>query len=275
MNWFKDKTHSSFHKVVRGFFFAFCVYHVVVMIIMPNSGSILGRRVGNYFAPYANLIGMNGSWEFFSPDPPHPLYFDYKVYYENDVGVELKPSENGFFPDWKISRTLHPNHIRLKNAVRFFSMNKKAVEQSFVQWLCRKHEGANRVRIEEILMPVAQLDTYLKPTSGGLLSSFFEDSKSGLFEIPKSNLNNNSNSLFNSDSETIQNPQFNTNLTQNQEAEQGSPEQRSVATATELNRKGFGDIDIDLDPESVDVKPALVIESSCHEDQNFASGEHL
>lgn len=158
MDWLKTRTPVFIQKIFKKIFFVFCIYHLFVMVVMPNSSSILGRQWGNYFAPYANLIGMNGTWEFFSPEPPHPLYFDYKVYFENDIGEDLKPSEEGFFPEWKIDRTLDPNHIRLKNAVRFFAINRKAVEQSFVHWLCRKHEGATRVRIEEILEPVEQLD---------------------------------------------------------------------------------------------------------------------
>lgn len=145
-------------NIVKKLFIVFCIYHFIVMIIMPNSTSIVGRKAGVFFAPYANLIGLNGTWEFFSPDPPQPLFFDYHVYFENSNGEEIKPAVRAFFPEWKIERTLHPNHIRMKNAVRFFAINQKAVEEAFVGWLCRKYKGATRVKIKEILEPVESLD---------------------------------------------------------------------------------------------------------------------
>jgi hypothetical protein len=145
-------------NILKKSFVIFCVYHFVVMVMMPNSASIVGRKAGRYFAPYANLIGLNGTWEFFSPDPPQPLFFDYRVYFENSNGEEVKPSVKAYFPEWKIDRTLHPNRIRMKNAVRFFALNQKAVEVAFVGWLCRKYEGATRVNINEIMEPVETLD---------------------------------------------------------------------------------------------------------------------
>lgn len=139
-------------------FIVFCIYHSVVMVMMPNSASIVGRKAGSYFAPYANLIGLNGTWEFFSPDPPQPLFFDYRIYFENSNGEEVKPTIQAYFPEWKIDRTLHPNHIRLKNTVRFFALNQKAMEGAFVSWLCRRYQGATRVKINEIMEPVETID---------------------------------------------------------------------------------------------------------------------
>lgn len=143
---------------IKKFFILFCLYHCAVMLMMPNSASIVGRKAGYAFTPYANLIGLNGTWEFFSPDPPQPLFFDYRIYFEDENGNEAKPEVHAYFPEWKIDRTLHPNNIRLKNTVRFFALNPKAIEEAFSQWLCRKHPGATRVRINEIMEPVENID---------------------------------------------------------------------------------------------------------------------
>jgi hypothetical protein len=145
-------------NIIKKIFIIFCIYHAAVMLMMPNSASIVGRKAGTYFAPYANLIGLNGTWEFFSPDPPQPLFFDYRVYFEDSNGDEIKPRVQAFFPEWKTSRTLHPNHIRMKNTVRFFALNQKALEVAFVGWLCRKYQGATRVKINEIMEPVETID---------------------------------------------------------------------------------------------------------------------
>jgi hypothetical protein len=144
--------------IAKKLFILFCLYHCAVMLMMPNSASIVGRKAGNSFTPYANFIGLNGTWEFFSPEPPQPLFFDYRVYFEDENGFEKRPEVHSYFPEWKIERTMHPNNIRLKNTVRFFALNQKAIEESFSAWLCRKHEGANRVRINQILEPVENID---------------------------------------------------------------------------------------------------------------------
>lgn len=145
-------------KWLRHLLTLFLLYHVVVIVLMPNAGSILGRRWGHYIAPYANTLGMNATWEFFSPDPPQPFYFDYSVYFETEEGDEKREPIDGYFPDWRTERTLHPNKIRLKNAVRFFALTRASVEQAFIGYLCRKYPEANRVRVRQMLELVPPLE---------------------------------------------------------------------------------------------------------------------
>ncbi len=142
----------------RNLFTLFLIYHVAVILLMPNSGSILGRRWGNLIAPYANSIGMNATWEFFSPDPPQPFYFNYSVYFETEDGEEKRPPVEGFFPEWRTERTLHPNKIRLKNTVRFFALTRTSVEQTFIGYLCRRYPEANRVKVRQVLEMVPPLE---------------------------------------------------------------------------------------------------------------------
>lgn len=143
---------------LRNILTLFLLYHLAVIILMPNSSSILGRRWGNLIAPYANMLGMHATWEFFSPDPPHPFYFDYSVYFETSEGEEKKPPVDGFFPEWRTERTLHPNKIRLKNAVRFFALSRESVEQAFIGYLCRKYPDANRVKVRQVTEVVPPLE---------------------------------------------------------------------------------------------------------------------
>ena len=145
-------------KLARGLFSLFIIYHLVVIVLMPNSGSILGRRWGNLIAPYANIVGMNATWEFFSPDPPHPFYFDYSVYFETEDGDEKRPPIDGYFPEWRTEQTLHPNKIRLKNAVRFFALTRTSVEQAFIGYLCRQYPDANRVKVRQVTEVVPPLE---------------------------------------------------------------------------------------------------------------------
>jgi hypothetical protein len=145
-------------KWLRPLFTLFLFYHLFVIVLMPNAGSILGRRWGHWVAPYANTLGMNATWEFFSPDPPQPFYFDYSVYFEDEQGEEKQVPVDGYFPEWRTERTLHPNKIRLKNAVRFFALTRKSVEQAFIGYLCRLYPEANRVKVRQVVEVVPNLE---------------------------------------------------------------------------------------------------------------------
>lgn len=143
---------------LRNLFTLFLLYHILVILVMPNSSSIIGRKIGGYLASYANTVGMNATWEFFSPDPPQPFYFDYSVYFESIEGEELQPTITGFFPEWRTERTLHPNKIRLKNAVRFFALTRTSVEKSFIGYLCRQYPKANRVKVRQVIEAVPNIE---------------------------------------------------------------------------------------------------------------------
>jgi hypothetical protein len=149
---------DSMKKWAINLFTLFLLYHLAVIVLMPNSGSILGRRWGDLIAPYANTLGMNATWEFFSPDPPQAFYFDYSVYFETEDGEEKRAPVEGFFPEWRTERTLHPNKIRLKNAVRFFALTRTSVEQAFIGYLCRQYPEANRVRVRQVTELVPPLE---------------------------------------------------------------------------------------------------------------------
>lgn len=145
-------------KWIRHLLTIFLIYHVIVILLMPNSSSILGRRWGSLIAPYANTLGMNATWEFFSPDPPQPFYFDYTVYFEDAEGKEFGEPIDGYFPEWRTERTIHPNKIRLKNAVRFFALTSASVQKAFIGYLCRKYPEAYRVRVRQIMEMVPPLE---------------------------------------------------------------------------------------------------------------------
>ncbi len=128
---------------------------------MPMISSILGRRLGKYITPYTNTIGLNPSWEFFSPDPPAPLYFEYTLYFENDNGDEVSPSIEGVFPEGGLEFTNNPNKIRLKTSVRLLAMSQGKADSIFISYLCRQYPKATRVYLKpiiELLPPIEKVE---------------------------------------------------------------------------------------------------------------------
>ncbi|MGE3759713.1 MAG: hypothetical protein AB7H97_18245, partial [Pseudobdellovibrionaceae bacterium] len=78
---------KSFSKVLIS---VWLVYHMATIILMPNGTSIVGRKYQHLFLNYANSISLNTTWNFFSPDPAHTIYLEYVVFFENDLGEEIK-----------------------------------------------------------------------------------------------------------------------------------------------------------------------------------------
>ncbi|MCX7977885.1 MAG: hypothetical protein N2578_02655, partial [Bdellovibrionaceae bacterium] len=55
-------------------FSVWIVYHIVVISVIPNQSNFLNRYFEKAIVPYASQLGMNASWNFFSPDPAHTMY---------------------------------------------------------------------------------------------------------------------------------------------------------------------------------------------------------
>jgi len=78
------------------------VYNIFTMLVMPNLGAYFGRSTSRFITPYGNTVGLNASWNFFSPDPAHTMYIRYRINYLDNEGFPTKDSLEGFFPAEKI-----------------------------------------------------------------------------------------------------------------------------------------------------------------------------
>lgn len=137
------------------------VYNIVVIIVMPNAGSYFGRVTSRFIGPYANAVGLNAGWNFFSPDPAHTMYIRYMVYFNNPAdpdGEPLKEPIEGYFPAEKnkmISSVFRSRELYL---MRFMIIDKRHLKNLFGAWLCRQYPGASSVDMEHVIETVAMLD---------------------------------------------------------------------------------------------------------------------
>ncbi|MFS4459907.1 hypothetical protein [Bdellovibrio sp. HCB2-146] len=134
------------------------VYHIIVIVIMPNAGGYLGRVTSRYIAPYANIFGVNVGWNFFSPDPAHTMYIRYMVYFNNDSGEDEKEPIEGYFPAQKNQRNDSIFNSRELYVMRFMIINPKHLKYLFGPWLCRQYPGATSVDMEHVIETVPFLD---------------------------------------------------------------------------------------------------------------------
>lgn len=123
------------------------------MIVMPNAFSFLGRQLPLIY-PYANAMGLNVGWSFFSPDPAHVLYLRYVVYFQDSD----KESVEGFFPKEKNHSATDIRGKRDWTVMRFMLLDHKRLGVLMGPWICRQYPGAENVYMEYVMETVPPID---------------------------------------------------------------------------------------------------------------------
>lgn len=159
----------------------FFFYQLIVIVIFANGTSLLGRKIAKYFTPYANAIGLNTSWNFFSPDPAHTMSIKYETRYEDVQGNEIKPSQIDYFPPEKNQIAKTGVSRRFLYSMRFYVLDQKKLKLFFAPWLCRKHPEASSVKIQFDFYKIPPIDYYEGVSDGMTLNESLEQIK--YFEI--------------------------------------------------------------------------------------------
>jgi hypothetical protein len=151
-------------------------YHILTMIIMANGTSVVGRTIGQYFTPYANVLNLNTTWNFFSPDPTNTMYIEYQIYFENEVGDEIKPTLTEYFPAEKDQMVFDNFRRRYLYPMRFFAVSEQRLSLGFAPWLCRKYPEASRVKARTNIERIPLLDRmkYIDDASSRVLQNVNE-----------------------------------------------------------------------------------------------------
>lgn len=134
------------------------VFNIFTMFVMPNIGSYIGRATSKIITPYANSVGMNASWNFFSPDPAHTMYIRYLVHFLDADGIETQDPIEGFFPSEKNQPVHDITRKRDLYAMRFFVIEPKRMRTILGPWLCQQNPGATAIDMEHVIETVPSLD---------------------------------------------------------------------------------------------------------------------
>lgn len=146
----------------------FVVYHLIAVLLMPNHHSFVHREFGWLFLPYANTLGLNTPWQFFSPDPSSHVYFEYEVIPES---IDRDIEKHRWPPEDK-SRYLVDNYMRLIYHSRFTTSSKERIETFLIPWLCRHHPGAREITVTTMSEELVSLDK--ARILGGPITNLFE-----------------------------------------------------------------------------------------------------
>jgi hypothetical protein len=142
-------------SIFLGFIF---VYLVSMMIVLGNGSSFLGRYLGEFYTPVANSIGLNTTWNFFSPDPAHTMYLKYRVLFQDEYGNETQDAIEKYFPEDSLENNFWPHRRRLSYVMRFLAMDSARLEKFLVPWICNEHPKATSVQTEMIFFRIPALD---------------------------------------------------------------------------------------------------------------------
>ncbi len=130
-----------------------------MIITLGNGSSFLGRYFEEFFNPVANSIGLNTTWNFFSPDPAHTMYLKYFVIFEDQFGYPLKESIEGFYPESKgRGAELSLDKKRDSYVMHFLAVDSGRLQGLFTPWICKKYPGSSKLQIELILNRIPSLD---------------------------------------------------------------------------------------------------------------------
>ncbi len=142
-------------RLLRFILSVFLLYHLAVILVMPNPGSLLGRKYSRYLADYANTLGINTTWQFFSPGPAPVFYLEYDV-----ESADLDAESPSFqFPQKRRASFYDDLYNRTLYSMRFFVLAPpETFERFFVRWLCRKHPEAESLSIRTVGEPVANIE---------------------------------------------------------------------------------------------------------------------
>ncbi len=140
------------------FLAALFLYLVSMMIVMGNGSSFLGRYLSTMYLPVANSIGLNTTWNFFSPDPAHTMYLKYRILFQDDYGNEKKETIEKYFPDDATENNFWLQHRRLTYIMRFLVADSTRLEKFLVPWVCKNNPEATHIQTEIVLYRIPALD---------------------------------------------------------------------------------------------------------------------
>ncbi|OFZ31964.1 MAG: hypothetical protein A2622_12055 [Bdellovibrionales bacterium RIFCSPHIGHO2_01_FULL_40_29] len=147
---------NKISKLIAGFVF---FYIVAMIVVLGNGSSFMGRYFQDFFNPIANSIGLNTTWNFFSPDPAQTMYLRYFVIFEDEYGNTTADTVEGFYPKSKdLGGDFRLDKKRDSYAMRFLAVDPYRIEVFFTPWLCRKNPGATKVQVELIVNRIPSLD---------------------------------------------------------------------------------------------------------------------
>ena len=127
-------------RLLKAVLSVFLVYHLLAILILPMGKGLLIRDLGRHFYTYANVFGLNTTWQFFSPGPSPIFYLEYSFTYPEVEGDDnsFEMSEPQLLPEKRNGFGVSDFYSRRLYSMRFLSLDDGRMENYMAPWLCTK-----------------------------------------------------------------------------------------------------------------------------------------
>jgi len=122
------------------------VFHLMVLLITPNSENYFGYRLRPWFQPYVSLFEFSGDWKFFSPDPAPKLVLEWSVMDRSGNLIQV-----GNYPGFESPFIIADRELRRVASLKFMLMGAN-LKNMWVPYLCRLYPRAFSVRLNRIFL---------------------------------------------------------------------------------------------------------------------------
>lgn len=139
-------------RIFKAILSVMIVYQLVVIFLVPNQLFYVTQKIAPIVIPYANLMGFNTVWQFFSPDPGPPVYLEYEVFKEGELVGTFH------FPPFKDPYWLREKYNRRLAAFRMVGKDNGLASKVFGPMLCREHPEATRLEMNVLTVKFPSLD---------------------------------------------------------------------------------------------------------------------
>ncbi len=159
-------------KLLKPILSLWIVYHLFVIFVMPNASSYLGRSLGTYLVPYANIFGLNSPWMFFSPNPAPEYIMNISLYPKDGQNVE--DVQTLFWPERSKAILLSTPGIRNFYLMHFLIRSPQYIETLLAPWVCQQYPNTESIHVNVRVKTPASLDKSRALNHEDLMLSFEE-----------------------------------------------------------------------------------------------------
>ena len=130
-------------KIISSFWI---LYHVVGILVMPSVQSIIVKEKGWIFRPYLNQLGLNTTWNLFSPDPATAMFMKVKLVQRD----ESKEAIDLLLPTFGDEINWNPTLRRELYMMRYVLLDEDKAHNFLIPWYCRNYPGTKEVYVEGV-----------------------------------------------------------------------------------------------------------------------------
>tara|TARA_B100001248_G_C27399656_1_gene469068 strand:- start:4448 stop:4954 length:507 start_codon:yes stop_codon:yes gene_type:complete len=122
------------------------------MAVIPNGYSYFYAKYQNTIIPITNTINVTYNWQFFAPNPPPAIYYDFILWRDNEfLGERTIPDgEAPFF-----FRANYSRRVTIKNTLMKFP---DLVYTIFAPYYCSLYPEANYIQIKKTIVEPLSID---------------------------------------------------------------------------------------------------------------------